>query len=51
MNSAFTLLAAIILGVSVETVKTFGKSIRAKLDCTNAPRMVKRADELGILRP
>ena len=43
--------AAVILGVGVETVKTFCKSIRTKLDCTNAPSMVKRAYELGILRP
>lgn len=42
---------AIILGVSMETIKTFCKSIRTKLDCTNAPSMVKRAYELGILRP
>lgn len=42
---------AIILGVSMETIKTFCKSIRTKLNCTNAPSMVKRAYELGILHP
>ena len=42
---------SIILGVGVETVKTYCKALRTKLDCANAANMVKRAYELGILRP
>ena len=42
---------AIIIGIGVETVKTYCKAMRLKLDCSNVPNMVKRAYELGILRP
>ncbi len=42
---------AIILNISVETVKTHAKSIMTKLDASNTPSMISRAYTLGILRP
>jgi len=41
---------AIIMGISVETVKTHARSIMRKLDSVNNASSVARAYELGILR-
>ena len=42
---------SVILGVSLETVKTHAKSILAKLEVQNTAAAVARAFELGLLRP
>ena len=42
---------SVILGVSLETVKTHAKSILAKLEVQNTAGAVARAFELGLLRP
>ncbi len=41
---------SIILGIGVETVRTYTKSLLIKLDATNTPGAISRAYELGILR-
>ena len=41
---------AVILGISLETVKTHAKSILQKLDVQNTAGAITRAFELGLLR-
>ena len=43
--------AAIILGLSLDTVKHHTKNIRAKLAVNNMVFAVRRAFELGVLKP
>lgn len=42
---------SIICSIAVETIKSHCKNIRTKLDTPNIPATIRRAYELGILRP
>ena len=51
MMTDFTDVSVMPLGIGVETVKSYVKSIFLKLDSPSSAAAAGRAYELGILRP